>query len=417
MWIRRSATLVVSLMAATHTYVVPTPLEGQESLLLTQQEARALALESGPRFQAVRATGAAQRGLARTERIYPFNPMVEWKGAEAVDPGGTRRYEAVISQELEWAGQWLVRRSAAGKGMEAASFDEANALRDLYLEVDVAFFGLSAATERARAADEGAGLARSLRESVQAQLREGQVSTLEMNLASIEAARAEAQAMAARNHLARARQAFRDILGLESETQVAVSEGANGPPSIDISDPTALVRTALSQRPDLQAARAREEEAAKRSLLATLDAIPNLDVGAVLDRGGQDQDRTLGLRVSVPIPLWNRNQGKRQQTRAEESLKRAERRDLELRVEGEVRTALEAYQLATQELALFTTGVLEPAQENRGLLQQAYESGRYDLPTTLLLQTQLVGAELAYWESWERQRIAAVELELAVGGG
>ncbi|MCJ7630687.1 MAG: TolC family protein, partial [Longimicrobiales bacterium] len=406
-----------SLMAATHTSVVPTPLEGQDSIHLTRQEARALALESGPRFLAAKATGEARRGVSRADQIYPFNPALEWKAVGAMDPGGTDDYEAVFSQELEWAGQWLVRRSAAGKGIEAAFQDEADAFRSLLLEVDVAFYGLSAATERARACDDGAELARSLRESVQAQLREGQVSTLEMNLASIEAARAEAQALAAQNDLALARQAFRDLLGLSPGKLVEAAEGPAEAFSIDVSDPAALVHAALSRRPDLQAARARGEEAKKKKLLASLDAIPNVDVGAVFDRAGQDQERTLGLRISLPLPLWNRNQGRREQAGAEERLRQAELREAELRVEGEVRTSMERYRLATQELELFTAGVLQPARENRGLLQQAFEAGRYDLPTTLLLQTQLIGAELAYWDAWERHRTAAAELEAALGGG
>ena len=259
MWIRRSATLVLSLWAATHICVVPPPLEGQDSLLLTRQEARALALESGPRSLAAKAMGKAARGAARADRVYPFNPTLEWKGVGAVDPGGTDDYEAVFSQELEWAGQWLVRRSAAGRSIEAASHEEADALRGLLLEADVAFYSLSAATERARTADEGSELARSLRESVRAQLREGQVSTLEMNLASIEAARAEAQALAARNDLARTRQAFRDLLGLGAETMVEVAENTPGTLGFDASDPAALVELALSRRPDLQAARSRKE--------------------------------------------------------------------------------------------------------------------------------------------------------------
>ena len=415
MWLRRSDALVLSLSAATIVCVLPTPLEGQDTILLTRQEARALAVESGPRFQAVRAMGDAARGDARTDRVYPFNPTAEVKGPEVFDPGGYGDYEAVFSQEFEWAGQWLVRRSAAGKSIEAASHDEADALRSLLLEVDIAFYDLSAATERARAADEGAELARRLRETVQAQLREGQVSALEMNLASIEASRAEAQALANRNDLVRAQQAFRDLLGLGAGDPVEVAEATAEVLRMDVSNPAALVQTALSLRPDVRAARAREEEAGKRNRLASLDALPNVNVGAVMDRAGQDQDRTMGLRISLPIPLWNRNQGNREKARAEENLRRAERRDVELRAESEVRTFLDGYRLATQELSLFTTGVLEPARENRVLLQQAFEAGRYDLPTTLLLQTQLVGAELAYWDAWKRQRQAGAELEAAIG--
>ena len=175
------------------------------------------------------------------------------------------------------------------------------------------------------------------------------------------------------------------------------------------------MESALAQRPDVQAARAREEEARTRRKLASLDAIPSVDLGAVAKRGTADSDPTYGLRISLAVPLWNRGQGKREESRALEELRQAELRDVELRVEGEVLTALQAYQTATEELEIFTANVLLPARENRALLQRAYEAGRFNLPTVLLLQTQLVDSELEYWGSWYRQREAMAWAEAAIG--
>ena len=415
MWLRRSAALALYVSAATYSSIAPPPLQGQDSILLTRQEARALALESGPRFLAVRATGEAARGAARMDRTYPFNPTAEIKGVEAVDPGGWGDYEAVLSQEIEWAGQWLVRRKAGTQAQEAAVFDEGEGLRALLLELDRAFFQLRATEERARVSQEGAELARSLREAVQAQLREGQISALEMNLANIEAGRAEAKALASRNELRRAQMELRALLGLPPTAEIRTRESPDNP-LFDPSDPEALAESALAQRPDVQAARAREEEARTRRKLASLDAIPSVDLGAVAKRGAADSDPTYGLRISLAVPLWNRGQGKREESRALEELRQAELRDLELRVQGEVMTALEAYQTATEELEIFTASVLLPARENRALLQSAYEAGRFDLPTVLLLQTQLVDSEIEYWGSWYRQREAMAWAEAAIGG-
>ena len=172
----------------------------------------------------------------------------------------------------------------------------------------------------------------------------------------------------------------------------------------------------MEWRPDLRAARAREEEATSRRRLAAREALPNLELGAVADRGGPDADRTLGIRVALPIPLWNRNQGQREEARGLEAARRAEREDLELRVRGQVLSTLEAYRTATEELEIFSTTVLEPALQNQELLRTAYQAGRLDLPTTLLLQAQLLDAELSYWEAWLRQREALAELDAAVGG-
>jgi hypothetical protein len=205
-------------------------------------------------------------------------------------------------------------------------------------------------------AEEGADLARTLREAVRTQYDAGQVFALELNLANMEGGRAEALAHTTRNDLA------------EKERQ-----------------------------------------------LASREAIPNLDFGSVIDRNAQDAKTTYGLRLSLPIPIWNRNQGRQEEARATEELRSIQLTELELRVRGEVLLAVESYRTTTAELESLIANVLEPARENRALLQRAYEAGQIDLPTTLILQTQQIGAELSYWESWLRQRIALAELEAAVG--
>jgi cobalt-zinc-cadmium efflux system outer membrane protein len=410
-----SAATILALVALPMFPVSEAQVAAQDAVLLTRQEARALALESGPRFLSVAAMGEAARGVARTDRVYPFNPRAEIKGVEALDPGGWGDYEAVFSQEIEWAGQWFVRRDVGSHAMDAAREDERDALRTLLLELDQAYFRLKAAEERFRVSQEGAELAESLRGAVQSQLQEGQASELDLNLASIGAGRAEARALAARTELKQAQQALRDLLGLEATAQVATRGATDDPTFLDSSDPPTLVDSALANRPDVQAARAREEEARSKRRLATREAIPNVDLGAVAKRGAAGSDPTYGIRIALPIPLWNRGQGRREETRALEELARVERLGVELRVQGEVLTALEAYRTATEELEAFTTSVLIPVQESRELLQAAYRAGRWNLPTALLLQGQLVESELSYWDSWLRQREARAVAEAAVG--
>ena len=119
----RGWTALVLAILAVHPVVGFTPATAQESVLLTRAEARVLALESAPPFQAARAAGEAARGAARTDRVYPCNPTAEWKGVETLDPGGSENYEAVVSQQIEWAGQWWVRRNAGAMAMDAASME------------------------------------------------------------------------------------------------------------------------------------------------------------------------------------------------------------------------------------------------------------------------------------------------------
>ena len=78
-----SAATILALVASFLCLVPGAHLAAQDAVLLTREEARALALESGPRFLAAAAMGEAARGVARTARVYPFNPRAEIKGVEA----------------------------------------------------------------------------------------------------------------------------------------------------------------------------------------------------------------------------------------------------------------------------------------------------------------------------------------------
>jgi outer membrane protein TolC len=117
----------------------------------------------------------------------------------------------------------------------------------------------------------------------------------------------------------------------------------------------------------------------------------------------------------LPIPFWNREGGLREAAAAEETRALAVRAETELRVHTEVLAALESYASARQELALLEDRVLLPARSNQRLLETAYDAGRLDLPTALLLRGQLLDAELEYWNAWLAERSARATLRATIG--
>jgi cobalt-zinc-cadmium efflux system outer membrane protein len=122
-----------------------------------------------------------------------------------------------------------------------------------------------------------------------------------------------------------------------------------------------------------------------------------------------------GFQVAVPVPLWNRNGGLMDAARGQAEAAEAERTATELRIRTEVAASLEAARAANEELAVFDSQVLRPARDNQRLLETAFTEGRFDLPTVLLLRTQLLDAEVGYWDAWEADRAASAALRAAVG--
>lgn len=168
------------------------------------------------------------------------------------------------------------------------------------------------------------------------------------------------------------------------------------------------------------------EEADARATLARREAIPSPRVGVFIEReerhpavGGTPDPRTglgsprVGVGVSLPIPLFQRNQGIVAENRARSEQARYHREATELAIRTEVMAALDAYRSAGEEIRVLEEEVLLPARENQRLLDVAFQEGRIALPTLLLLRNQLLDAELSYWDAWLAAHRALVDLQSA----
>ena len=176
-----------------------------------------------------------------------------------------------------------------------------------------------------------------------------------------------------------------------------------------------LVTVAIQRRPDVTARRLAVEEASLRQRLARREGMPVPSLNGFLTRDDGESGSRLGLGVSLPVALLDRNQGRVDREAA--SLERARIRleAAQLAVRLEVREARLAYLSASEESARLESRVLEPARANIALVDSAYRAGKLGLPTLLLLRNQLVEAELDYWQAWQARREALLRLRAAVG--
>lgn len=386
----------------------------RDTVSLTLARARELVLTQSPRSLAARAQLEAAHGAARAFSTYRFNPRAEFKAVELFNPGGASDFEAILSQEIEWAGQAGLRSSAARFDTEASTAVYGDRIRLLRAEVDLAYIAVVAAEQRSRVHLAAARVVEDLDRAVGLQYRSGEVSPMEVNLASIQAGRAEAARIVAEQELATLRRELAGLLGIAPGTFVnVVDQGLEVVSESEGLDD--LVARALALRPDVIAARGRISQSEELERLSRRELIPTLGLAAVADRNGPGQPTTLGLRVSVPLPFWDRNQGVRQQRSAEARVRAEELRDLEVRVQIEVSGALDLLQASREALSVYEERVLGPVESNRQLLERARASGQLDLPTALLLQSQLWEAELAYWNVWLAEQSARVALNAAVG--
>lgn len=389
------------------------PAPAGDTLILSLSEAQRLALRQNPAFLADRQEAEVARGELRQARIYNFNPVVEFEAPGAISAGGVGEYEARISQEIEWAGQWGLRQEAAEIGLGRAEHFVRNAARLTLAEASSAFYRALAAERRLTVAQEVFGLNQQLLEAVRIQAREGEVSAMEANLAEIEVGRARARVLATRREQATAELELKRVAGIAPGRPVRLEDDVPKAPAPATLEEDELVRLALSRRPDLAARAAAVNQSETLTHLARRERIPNLRVGAFAERGGLGGEPRFGPVIGLSLPFWNRNQGLVDRREAETRQATLARQATELRVRTEVTDAYRAYLAASEEAEVFRRDVLDPARENQRLLETAYRAGKIDLPTLLLLRNQLLEAELGYWGAWLAQRDALVDLEAA----
>lgn len=390
----------------------PTP---GDTLTLSLTEALSIAVRSSPDLAARSWDPVAARGDAREAAAFPYNPELVFE-SRSPSAGFSARYEAEVGVQIEVAGQRGLRTRAAREGVLSADSRFRDVGRRLLAEVARAYHALVAAEQRAALFAAIEDTNERLATAVQRQRSEGEVSLLEANLVAVEAARARARALEQRSARTTASLELARLLGIDPRTEVrtagpeAVPGRGTVPSSLDDA-----IRQALSGRPDLASRERDVEQARQEERLARRERLPNLRLAALATKEEPLIDPRFGVAIGLEIPLLNRNQGVTTRRAAELAASRAGLRATERTVRIEVEDAFRRHAAAGDEVALLESELLDPSRESLRLLDRAYQEGKVDLASLLLVRNQLLDAGLAYWDAWERRERARTDLRSATG--
>lgn len=380
-----AVTPVLTLLVATAPAVEPE--------VWTLERVVSEALAKSPEVAAARAEETGAEGeLAADGRWLRENPQVEVEyGTDALmHDAGERRLSVALSQTLEVAGQRGLRVERAEAALEAAR------ARRRAVELSVARAAADAAAELARLeaheklAEEALAAARLLEEASGRRFAAGEAPEVERNTAALERARAEARVALARSGTVSARAALNRLLG----------RAPPAPLSLGLA-PVALPSELRGDQPELAAARAEAEAARAEVALLRRERIPDPTLSLGYERETWPEEHATGpdlhsapmlvARLSVPLPLWDRNQGELAAARARRAAREAEREARRREVEAERVSALEAYKAASAAEAALTA-VLPGVERNLSLIQRAYEAGELGLDALLLARDRAYAA-------------------------
>jgi len=388
-----AATLVV-LVATAPAWAQPSDAVA----LLSPEAAVAAALAVHPDVRAAEAELLLARGLRSESAFLLANPQ-----ASAQTTFDGTRTSLGLTQPLSLSGEgWHARRSTSAR----VDATEAWLLRSRLLvaaETRIAYVDAVVAAGRVRVARDGVELASRMRRAVTRQNEEGEASLLDLRLARLGEVQAAAGLVDAREREAGTLRAMAGRIGM------SVASGALVP------DPLAVVprptRSAPDERSDIAAARAALQAAEAELRLQRAASLPPIGVGAFVEV--EDGQTFIGPTLNLEIPLFDRNQAGRASARREVLAAESHVATVAARAHTEVATAGFRVAEADGLSAMLVTDPIAEAHEALASIESGYLAGEIDLPSTVLLQGEVLEGEAAAIELLGQLATARLDLLLA----
>jgi outer membrane protein, heavy metal efflux system len=253
----------------------------------------------------------------------------------------------------------------------------------------------------------------------QARFRAGEISETELRKIELEGLKYQNRALDADMELGQARAQLAARLGLRGAEELGATveepqrDMARG--SLD-----ALVSKAVTDRPDMRALREAKTLSDAMVTRERREVLPDLTVGLSYTHSGflasGDNPNSLGMTLSVPLPVFDRNRAAI--GRAELEVRRTDNEiaRLDIQIRHEIAKAFRQYEWSVARLEVFEQGrMLERAEKALQVAERSYRTGASSL-------LELLEAERTYLETkadyvlarGERSR-AVFDLSFALG--
>ncbi|MFQ5699381.1 MAG: TolC family protein [Myxococcota bacterium] len=396
----------------------PAPMEpGPEPQgVITLRDALAAALLRNPDLAAfawevrVREARALQAGLRPNPELALEVENVGGSG----DFGGTDQAETTLAlgQLIELGGKRMKRRRVAELDATLAGWDYEVRRVDVFAQVARAFAALLAAQERLHLRDELVGLASKSLESVTRQVEAGAASPVERTRAEVTLETQALERRTAEADLAAARARLAATWG----SRRALYDRAEGDLFAIVAPPS---REQITRRLDTNPELARwvDEIERRKAVVALEDAqrIPDPVASAALRRLEESNDTALVFGVSVPLQVFDRNQGARIAARRDLTKARHQRMAAEVSVRTALEVVLQELGASYQQVTTLRKRVLPKAARAYRDVRRGYLRGLFRYLDVLDAQRSLFELRSRELDALQTYHSAIAEVERLTG--
>jgi len=371
----RSPVLLLALVlsgVALPAQTAPAPLTLEQAVALARS--RNPSLLSGQ--QHVTATRASEvtAGLRQ-------NPSFTLSGADvslpANNPASPYSYTANVSRLFERGEKRRWRLDVAHATTDVTQSQYNDTERQIILQVKQAFTNMLTAKAALNIAGDNLNSYSKTVDLSKARLNAGDISATDFDRIDLQLAEFEADSNAARLNLIQASDQLQSLLGMAKPTAAFDITGSLDPPALT-QTMEQMEQSALAARPDYLATLQSVRMAEASIRLADAEGTTDPTLGGEYERTATYN--SAGFQVSIPLRVFDRNQGEKERTRYEAQASHFAEMAARNQVINDVDQAWAAYEAAIDMARRYNSHYVAEAQRVRDNLEYSYRHGG----TTLL---------------------------------
>lgn len=404
------------LACATALLVSPGLMAVSHSQTLTLRAALQRALAASPRLTAAERDVGIATGQHLQAGALP-NPELSYEQDNSFGSGvyrGTRSAETTlqVSQLFELFGKREARISAGLAGVDVATIQRKATRLEILSETAIAFVNVLGLQLRIQILNEQVAAIDKIAPLLQRRVEAGASSVAETGRADVASSLVKADRERAKAVLASARRELAVLMGDTAPKFSAVSgrlDVTGRPPTFQ------SVVAAIDANPQLVRWTAVYAQRNAELLLARLKPYPDVRLSAGWRHFNDTRDDAVRLTLSVPIPLFDQNQGNilsAQENLAKVRAEREANRNTLIVVAGR---AYDSLQGSLRELAVLRETAIPKARQASDAISDGYGQGRFSLLEVLDAQSSLTQARLREQEALQNFHVAVATIEGLVG--
>jgi cobalt-zinc-cadmium efflux system outer membrane protein len=404
--------LCATILTSQPTITYPVFAKQEKPIGITLDEAIAKALAGSPRLKSANSALLASEG-ERTQAGLWQNPELGVEVENVAGDGvykGTKSAEITygVSQVIELGGKISSRVAVAEQGLEISRFGQMAQRLDIIRDTTNAYINVIAAQEILKLASEQKTLANELFKEVDERVDAAREPLLQKSKAEITVSTARFTHERAERELGHTKHILSSLWGGHNDG-FTLKEKIFFTLTAPMTETE--VEAQMEQNPSLKSSQVNHTRMQAKYELEKAQAIPDPRINIGVRNFRDNGDKAFMAGISIPIPVFNRNQGNVQRARHDISKAESDVQTEKLLMIGNVHEALETQINAYRQAKNLKKSILPAAKKAFRLSREGYGVGKLPYLEVLDAQRTLFEVKEQYITTLKEYHIAKAEVE------